>query len=60
MLMGVRKEAKRPLVPLEIGTKKQKLKKKLNTADSCNGSFICGMSFALHKSQVHCSGVMQS
>jgi len=27
MLMGVRKEAKRPLVPLEIGTKKQKLKK---------------------------------
>ena len=55
------------LPPLDIGTKNQKFlenlklaaKFRLNNFNCCNDSLFAGMRLTLHKSQVHCSDVMQ-
>jgi len=56
----------RAISPLEIGTKNQKFRKSevnilipINWFNSCNNTLFTGMALTLHKSQLHCSGVMQ-
>jgi len=68
--MGVSREgeAKREFAPcLEIGIKNQIFREKpevgilipINWFDSCNHRLFAGVTLILHKSQVHCSDVMQ-
>jgi len=65
--MGVRRRLKRFFAPpLEIGAKNKKMFENLTSAspyrlrdlNSCNNNIFTGMALTLHKSQLHCSGVM--
>jgi len=63
--MGVRRGSELAFAPLQIETKNQNFLEDLKLAaefrlihfNCCNDSLFAGMT--LHKSHVHCSGVMQ-
>jgi len=62
MFMGVRKEAKWPLVPLEIGNwnYEPKLIKKTEISRFLQWQVICRYDIHTAQEQVNCSDVMQS